>query len=128
MELNQKKKISSFTDLIVWQEGHLLVLDVYRFSEPFPQKEIFGLTNQMRRAVVSITSNIAEGFSRQSAKEKVQFYCIAKGSLTELQNQLLIARDVHFLKKADFDVLSDRTIKVGKLLTGIIKKTRSFSS
>ncbi|MEK9151629.1 MAG: four helix bundle protein [Patescibacteria group bacterium] len=127
MESEQKRKINSFTDLVVWQEGHLLVLDIYKFSELFPQKEIFGLTNQIRRAAVSITSNISEGFSRQSIKEKVQFYYIAKGSLTEVQNQLLIARDVGFLKKDDFRILSDRSITVGKLLTGFIKKTKTFS-
>ena len=127
MEAEQKKKISAFTDLIVWQEGHALVLDVYRYSETFPQKEIFGLTNQMRRAAVSVTSNIAEGFSRQSMKEKVQFYSIAKGSLTELQSQLLVARDVGFLKEENYKILSRRVDTVGRLLTGFIKKTKSFA-
>lgn len=125
--MEQKKKISSFTDLVVWQEGHALVLGIYKYSESFPQKEVFGLTNQMRRAVVSITSNIAEGFSRQSAKEKVQFYSIAKGSLTELQNQLLIAKDVGFLEERNYKVLSDRIDTVGRLLTGFIRKTKSFA-
>lgn len=127
MEGEQKKKISSFTDLVVWQEGHALVLGIYKYSESFPQKEVFGLTNQMRRAVVSITSNIAEGFSRQSVKEKVQFYSIAKGSLTELQNQLLIAKDVGFLEERNYKVLSDRIDTVGRLLTGFIRKTKSFA-
>ncbi len=127
MEGEQKKKISSFTDLVVWQEGHSLVLGIYKCSESFPQKEVFGLTNQMRRAVVSITSNIAEGFSRQSVKEKVQFYSIAKGSLTELQNQLLIAKDVGFLEERNYKVLSDRIDTVGRLLTGFIRKTKSFA-
>lgn len=127
MGAEEKQKIHSFTDLLVWQEGHLLVIEVYRLSELFPQKEIFGLTNQMRRAAVSITSNIAEGFSRQSAKEKIQFYHIAKGSLTEIQNQLFIARDVGFLEKKDFDGLSSRIDTVGRLLTGLIKKTKTFS-
>lgn len=125
--MEQKKKISSFTDLVVWQEGHALVLGIYKYSESFPQKEVFGLTNQMRRAVVSITSNIAEGFSRQSVKEKVQFYSIAKGSLTELQNQLLIAKDVGFLEERNYKVLSDRIDTVGRLLTGFIRKTKSFA-
>ncbi len=127
MEQEIKKKINAFTDLVVWQEGHALVLDVYRYSETFPQKEIFGLTNQMRRATVSVTSNIAEGFSRQSMKEKVQFYSIAKGSLTELQSQLLVARDVGFLKEENYKILSRRVDTVGRLLTGFIKKTKSFA-
>src|SRR3989344_5834594 len=97
-----KNKIQSFTDLTAWRRGHELVLMVYRKTGSFPQKEQFSLTDQMRRAAVSITSNIAEGFSRQSQKEKVQFYSMAKASLTELQNQLLIARDIGYLAKEDF--------------------------
>ena len=92
------KKIESFTDLVVWQESHKLVVSLYKATETFPQTEIFGLTNQMRRCVISITSNIAEGFGRQSYKERVQFYSIAKGSNLELQNQLLAARDIGFFE------------------------------
>jgi hypothetical protein len=66
-------KIKSFTDLIAWKEGHKLVIIIYKTTEKFPQKEIFSLTDQMRRCAVSITSNIAEGFSRQGHKEKIQF-------------------------------------------------------
>lgn len=79
-----KKKIQSFTDLNAWKEGHLLVILVYKITKSFPKDELFGIVNQMRRCAVSITSNIAEGFSRQTFKEKVQFYCISLGSLTEL--------------------------------------------
>lgn len=117
-------KISSFTDLIAWKEGHILALLTYKETEAFPQKEAFGLTSQMRRAAVSITSNIAEGFSRNTDKDKYQFYSIAKGSLTELQNQLLIARDVGYLPLNSFDTLANKTILVSKLLTGLKKATR----
>lgn len=72
-----QKKIKSFTDLRAWREGHKLVLMIYKETENFPSKEIFSLTNQMRRAAISITSNIAEGFSRNTAKEKYQFYSMA---------------------------------------------------
>ncbi len=65
--------IKTFKDLIVWKQGHLLVLDVYRVTKDFPRTEMFSLVDQMRRAVVSITSNIAEGFGRQGNKEKIQF-------------------------------------------------------
>ena len=75
------QKIKSFTDLKTWQEGHQIVILVYKITKEFPKEEIFGLVSQMRRAVVSITSNIAEGFGRQTYKEKVQFYYIAQGSL-----------------------------------------------
>ena len=120
-------KIRSFTDLIVWREGHTLVLEVYRATESFPRAEIFGLVNQLRRCAVSITSNIAEGFGRKSYKEKVQFYSISKGSVLELQNQLLISRDIGFLQKNIFDMISEQSITVSKLLTGIIRKSKDFS-
>lgn len=125
--MEEKKKIQSFTDLNVWQEAHKLVLSVYKITRKFAQSEVFGLTSQMRRAAVSITSNIAEGFSRHFSKEKIQFYSIAHGSLTELQNQLLIARDVGYLDNEHFHQLSDQSVIVHKLLNAFIKKTREFS-
>ncbi len=123
-ELSTMKKIHKFTDLVVWQEGHKLVLLVYKETEKFPLREKYGLTDQMIRAVVSITSNIAEGFSRYSSKEKNQFYLIARGSLTELQNQLLISKDVGNLTKEIFTKLAEQSIIVNKLLTGLLKATR----
>ncbi|MEK7162988.1 MAG: four helix bundle protein [Patescibacteria group bacterium] len=116
---DKKDKIKSFTDLYTWQEGHKLVIIIYKETEKFPQKEIFGLINQMRRAVVSITSNIAEGFSRNTTKDKFQFYSVAQGSLTELQNQLIIARDVNYLDSESFKKIANQTIIVNKLLNGL---------
>jgi len=113
------EKIKSFTDLYAWQEGHKLVIMAYRDTENFPQKEIFGLTGQMRRSAVSITSNVAEGFSRFTAKDKCQFYSISQGSISELQNQLLIARDVGYLNKEFFNKLAEQTIIVNKLVSGL---------
>lgn len=81
----------------------------------------------MRRCVVSITSNIAEGFSRQGIKEKIQFYYMALGSLTELQNQLLVARDVGYLPKEKFNELAKQTVEVNKLINGLIKSIRLSS-
>ncbi len=117
-------KIQSFTDLIAWKKAHALAVDIYKITELFPQKETYSLTDQMRRSATSISSNIAEGFSRQSKKEKLQFYFTAKGSLTELQNQLLIARDVGYLTKKIFDNVANETIEVSKLLNGLIKSIR----
>ncbi len=112
-------------DLDAWKEGHRLVLMVYALTKRFPKDEQFGLVSQMRRCAVSITSNIAEGFSRQSAKEKVQFYSMAHGSLTELQNQILIARDVGYLADKSFPEARDQSVRVHKILTGLIKSTKS---
>jgi four helix bundle protein len=78
----------------------------------------------MRRCSISISSNIAEGFSRQSKKEKIQFYYISKGSLTEIQNQMLLAREIKYLAREEFDKLAQKTIIVSKLLTGLIKSLR----
>src|SRR3990167_966356 len=96
-------KIKNFTDLITWQESHKLVLRIYEITNNFPQKETYALTSQMRRAAISITSNIAEGFSRKSGKEKIQFYYLSLGSLTELQSQLIISRDVRYIDDKMFD-------------------------
>jgi len=118
------KKIQKFTDLIVWQEGHKLVLMIYKETKSFPQEEKYGLVDQMRRAVVSITSNIAEGFSKRSAKEKCHFYNTAKASITELQNQLLIAKDVEYLSKESFKRIAEQSVTVDKTLNGLLRTTR----
>ncbi len=127
--MNQEsRKIRSFTDLDAWKEGHKMVLLVYSFTKSFPKEEIFGLTSQMRRCVVSITSNIAEGFSRQSFKEKVQFYYIAQGSVTELQNQLLIVRDIGLLSNENFQNVANQSVKVHKIINGLIKSSKLHNS
>lgn len=120
-----RKRITSFTDLRAWQEVHSLVLMIYKVTQRFPKEEQFGLTNQLRRAAVSFTSNIAEGFSRASYKEKAQFYAMALGSLTEIQNQLLIARDIGYITKDIFKEPSEQTILISKITNGLIKKSRS---
>jgi len=119
-------KIQSFTDLLVWQESHKLVLMIYQATKNFPKEELFGLTSQLRRAAVSITSNIAEGFSRQGYKEKLQFYYMALGSLTESQNQLLIAKDLNYLEQIEFNKIAEQSISVHKLLNGFVAKTKTF--
>jgi four helix bundle protein len=120
------QKIREFTDLKVWQESHKLVILIYKETKNFPKEEIFSLTNQMRRAAISISSNIAEGFGRQSYKEKVQFYYLAHGSLVELKNQLFIARDVSYLPVNIFDNLSAQSGQVQRLLQGLISKSKTF--
>lgn len=123
---NNIKKIKEFTDLIAWQEGHKLVILIYKITRTFPAKETFILISQMLRAAISVTSNIAEGFGRQTYKEKVQFYYLAQGSLIELKNQLLIAKDVEYLSMADFKTLSEQANITHQLLQGLIQKSKSF--
>lgn len=120
-------KIKSFTNLNAWEEGHKLVLMVYKIVASFPSNELYDLVSQMKRAVISITSNIAEGFSRQSFKDKIRFYYMAMGSLTELQNQLIIARDVKLLGKNDFAELANQSIKAHKIICGLIRSTKLHS-
>jgi four helix bundle protein len=121
-------KITKFTDLTTWQVGHKLVVEIYNITKSFPKEERYSLVDQMRRCAVSITSNIAEGFNRQSNKEKIQFYFMALGSCTELQNQLLVAKDVDYLKKEKFDDLAKLTVDVGKLLNGLIRSVKNYEN
>lgn len=125
--MNQEsRKIKSFTDLIVWQQGHQLVLEIYTITKKFPKEELFGLTMQIRKAIISFTSNIAEGFSRSSYKEKMQFYSISLGSLTEVQNQLLVGRDLGYITKSKFTELAEKTINLNKMTNGLIRKSKSL--
>jgi four helix bundle protein len=117
-------KIESFTDLKAWQGGHDLVIEIYQATEGFPKREVYALTDQIHRSAVSVTSNIAEGFGRHSYSNRLRFYRMARGSLTELQNQLLIAKDVGYLEKNKFDELADQSTKVHKLLQGLISATK----
>jgi len=124
--MNKNNKIKTFTDLKVWQKGHELVTMVYEITKEFPKEETYSLVDQMRRAAVSITSNIAEGFGRRGYKDKLRFYYQAQGSLIELKNQLLVARDVNYLEQKDFNKIADQINNTHKLLRGFINKTNSL--
>ncbi len=117
-------KIKSFTDLIAWQEGHKLVLMTYQMTKNWPNEEQFGLISQIRRAAVSITSNIAEGFSRSSWRDKVHFYSISVASVSELQNQSLVSKDLGYTAKDIFQIYAGLTVKVNKLINGLIKSLK----
>jgi four helix bundle protein len=99
--------IKDYKELEIWKKGIEIVREVYRMTDKFPDKELYGLTSQMRRSAISIPSNIAEGFRRQSSKEFKQFLNIALGSLAELETQLIIAKELSYLKEAD----SDKTLE-----------------
>ena len=111
--------IQKFTDLRAWQVAHELVLLVYKITRQYPREEQFGLVNQSRRAVVSITSSIAEGFGRSTRKDKVNFYMIARTSLTELRNQMMIARDLKYFEPDTYEQLSVSAETVAKLISGL---------
>jgi len=119
-------KIKDFTDLEAWRKSHDLALAIYKATEKFPKSESFGLISQMQRAAVSITSNIAEGFGRQTLKEKIQFYYQAQGSLTEVKNQLILSKDLNYISRQEFDNITETLITSHKLLQGLLRKTKSF--
>lgn len=118
------QKIQKFSDLIAWQEGHELVIAVYKETQTFPSEEKFSLTSQIRRAAVSVTSNIAEGFGRQGKNDKLHFYVMSRGSILELQNQLLIAKDINLISKKSFDVLAEQSVSVHKLINGLVRSIK----
>ncbi len=102
-----------------------LVTDVYRVSTNFPQQEMYGLVNQMRKAAVSIPSNIAEGAGRQTSKEFIQFLHIAQGSLSELDTQLEITNRLGFLSQKDWSELEAMMNRIDKMVSGLIRHKKS---
>lgn len=116
--------VRSFEDLVAWQQARTLAKEIYLMSRAFPKEEQFALTSQMRRAATSVTANIAEGFSRQTAPDKVHFYSIALGSLTELQSFLYTALDVEYIQENIRKKLYDQSVQSHKLLNGLIKSTK----
>ena len=117
-------KNQSFTHLITWQVCHRLVINVYKITCKFPREESFGLSQQLRRAIVSVTSNIAEVYGRISFRDTLRFYVIAGSSLTEVKNQLIIAKDVGYNKKKEYIVLDELLIRSHKLVLGLIRATK----
>ena len=110
-----------FTEMPVWQEGHKAVLQVYELTGSFPDTETYALASQMRRAAVSITSNIAEAFGRQSSKDKARFYLNARGSCYEIQSQAHVARDLDYLMPDDFTKLNQSLNRIVHDLNKIMK-------
>ena len=118
METNEP--IRDFTQLLVWRQGHDMVLETYRMTKMFPKDELFCLVSQMRRAAISITSNIAEGFGRRTLPDKKHFYVMAEGSLSELINQFMIAKDLGYLQEEKYMICLKKMISISKLLSRLI--------
>ncbi len=108
----------SFQDLIVWQKAHQLVLSIYQFSEVFPGKEMYGLTSQLRRAVVSVAANIAEGFKKTGKRDKIRFLNVAQGSLEECRYYLILAKDLKYGENKNLD---EKAEEVSKLIEAYSK-------
>jgi four helix bundle protein len=108
-------------DLNVWKESMSFVTSIYEKTNSFPKDELFALTSQIRRSAVSVPSNIAEGAARESNKEFLRFLYIAQGSISELDTQLQIACNLHFLNEEGYLNLSDKLALIRKMLAGLIK-------
>lgn len=114
-------QVVDFYDLDAWQENHKLSLMIYKITKNFPKEEKYELTNQIRRAVASITANIAEGFGRYHFSDKVRFYHLARGSIKEVQSFLFLAKDLKYLAESDFKKFWQQCKKGEQLINGLIK-------
>jgi four helix bundle protein len=112
--------VQSYRDLIVWRKSMALVKEVYLCTQDFPKSELYGLTSQLRRAAVSVPSNIAEGQGRFSKGEFKQFLGHARGSLLELETQILIAQQLGYLPTERMQTLLDRAAEAGRILNGLL--------
>lgn len=118
------EKITSYKQLKIWQFGIEAVKEVYALVGTFPKEELYGLTSQMKRAVISIPSNIAEGFKRFHNKEYRQFLFIALGSIAELETQLIIANELSFISKEKLNSISDKLEQISKMISSLMKKLK----
>jgi four helix bundle protein len=110
----------TYSELDVWQQARMLVKQIYELSKNSPKDEQFGLTTQVRRAAVSIPSNIAEGCGRNHTKDSIQFFFVARGSLYEVETQLLIALDLGFITENESNSVTEQITRCKKLLNGFI--------
>ena len=117
--------MKDFRQLQVWQKAHSIVLEIYQVTADFPKEERFGLISQIRRASVSVPSNIAEGCGRGGDAELARFLQIAMGSASELEYQLLLSIDLRYMEATDYERLAGMVIEVKKMLTSFIKRLKA---
>ncbi len=119
--------MNSVKNLVVWQKAMDVAENIYKITQHYPKEEMYGIISQMRRAAVSIASNIAEGQGRNGNAEKCHFYSIANGSRTELETQLLLSERVGFVKHEEIEVLLNSLVEIGKMLYALQNKQFSDS-
>ena len=119
--------MQGFRNLRVWEKSHRLTLDVYASSKAFPRDEMYGLTNQMRRASASIGMNIAEGCCRKGDAEMVRFLQMAMGSASELEYQLLLAHDLNHLLSPWYEQLATQVVEVKRMLSSLMQKVKAVN-
>ena len=114
-------EVKTYKDLIAWQKSIALVTDIYKVTRTFPSDEKFGLTSQLNRAAVSVPSNIAEGWGRETHGNYLQFLRNSRGSLMEIQTQLIIALNLDYINSEQHEIISEKCDEVGRILQGLIK-------
>ena len=119
--------MKDFKDLNVWKKAHELTLELYKVTRTFPKDEVYGLTSQIRRSASSIGANIAEGCGRRSDGELTRFLQIARGSSSELECHLLLARDLRFLGGDSFVTFESRVLEVQRMLTSLVQRVQPVS-
>ena len=120
--------LKSFCELEVWQKAHRLVLEIYRLTDQFPDRERFGIVSQSRRSAASVPANIAEGFGRRTTKELLQFLVTANGSLEEIKYFLILSRDLGYLTEQKFDELDKACTSVAQMIAAMGRSLKERAS
>ena len=124
--MNKNKTINNFTDLDAWKINHQIAIKIYNATKNFPREELFGITSQTRRAISSTTANIAEGFGRFRPNDRIHFYHQARGSLTETENHIILAKDLGYLHITIYNEIIELINSGKKLINGLIRSTRNL--
>ena len=114
--------VQTYRELVIWQKAITLTKEIYSLTKKLPKEEIYALSNQMRRAAISIPSNIAEGQSRNSTKDFIRFLSIARGSKAELETQLLICQELNYLTELEIKPALEILSEIGKMSVSLMKK------
>lgn len=112
------EKTKTFKELIAWQKSHKLVLEIYKATKAYPKEEVYSLTNQIRRASISVAANIAEGYKKKTKASKLNFLNISEGSLEEVKYYIILSKDLKFITEKEFNQLESITEEVGRLISG----------
>jgi four helix bundle protein len=117
-------QIKSFEDLLVWQKAHKIVLSIYKLLEKFPKEEKYRIIDQLVRAVISIPTNISEGFGRYTSRDYIHFLIISRGSLSEVKYLILLSKDLKYITENEYQELNNDLSEIGKMLNGLIYSLR----
>jgi four helix bundle protein len=126
--LEGEKMLRNYKELKVWKKAYALCLQIYEVTKDYPREEKFGLSSQMRRAGVSVPSNIAEGYGRKSTKQYIQQLYVSYGSICEMETQLLLSKDLYYLKEDKFQEINTVISEVERMLKALIRSLEKIQS